>query len=388
MIYCKKCAMPDTRPGSVFDDEGICGACRNYEKRSTIDWDKRREELRELCDKYRRDDGYYDCVIPVSGGKDSHFLVYMMKEKMGMNPLLITVGDPFTKTQAGQKNYRNLGETFNCDHMLFELSIDLFRKVTKFGTEEVGEPLRFVEIALYTVPTKLAIQLGIPLIVYGENGSYEYGSTDVDTGYGLETFQKVFSRINMDFWLERGISKKELNGVIPPTQAELDNLNPKLIYMSYFAPWNSTTNLEVAKRYGFGDLAHEWKREGYIEDFEQIDSEGYLVHLWMKYPKFGFQRTSDIASRRVREGKLGLQEAKRLIMENDHKLDQRSMQDFIDFLGYSRKQFWDIVEKFWNREIFEKVDGIWRLKNPVYKDLIEGEESVRSCDIPTPALAR
>jgi len=375
MRYCKKCAMPDTRPSSIFSEDGVCQSCRNYEKRKTINWDERKKELIKMCDKYRRKDGFYDCVIPVSGGKDSHFLVYTIKEKMGMNPLLITVGDPFTKTDAGLKNFRNLGDVFDCDHILFNLSIDLFRRVTRIAFEEFGEPLRFVEAAIYTVPMKMGMKMGIPLVVFGENSAYEYGSTDEQNYSATEYILRIFKAINVDYWLQRGVSIKEVNAIIPPTEQELKENKVEVIFMSYFSPWSSTQHLEIAKRYGFRDLAHEWKREGCIEDFEQIDSIAYMVHLWMKYPKFGFQRVSDIVSRRVREGELSLPEAKRLIMECDHKLDQRAMEDFINFLGYTPKQFWDIVEKFWNRNIFEKVDETWKLKNPVYKDLIESQKN-------------
>ena len=371
MRYCTRCLMPDTRPGSIFDDKEVCQACINYEKRKIINWKERKKELRKLCDKYRREDGYYDCVIPVSGGKDSHFLVYTMKEEMGMNPLLITVGDPFTKTEAGLRNFRNLGDTFGCDHILFDLSIDLFRRVTRIAFEELGNPLMFIEAAIYTVPVKMAIPFGIPLIVYGENSAYEYGTTDKESYSAMETISRIFKSIDIDFWLQRGVSRKEVNAIIPPTKKELEEIQPEPIFMSFFSPWSSTKHLGVVKRYGFRDLTHEWKREGCIEDFEQIDSVAYMVHLWLKYPKFGFSRTSDIASRRVREGTLSLSQAKKLIMEHDHKLDQRAMDDFINFLGYTPKQFWDTVERFWNREIFEKVDGVWQLRDSVYKDLIK-----------------
>jgi N-acetyl sugar amidotransferase len=367
--------MPDTRPGSIFSEEGVCQACRNYEKRKTINWDERKKELIKLCDKYRRKDGYYDCIIPVSGGKDSHFLVYTMKIEMGMNPLLITVGDPFTKTNAGLKNFRNLGDIFGCDHILFNLSIDLFRRVTRIAFEELGEPLKFVEAAIYTVPMKMGMKMGIPLVVFGENSAYEYGSTDEQSYSATEYILRIFKAINVDFWLQRGVSIKEVNTIIPPTEQELKEDKAEVIFMSYFSSWSSTKHLGIAKRYGFRDLANEWKREGCIEDFEQIDSIAYMVHLWLKYPKFGFQRTSDIASRRVREGRISLSEAKRLIMEHDHKLDQLALEDFINFLGYTMKEFWDIVEKFWNRDIFEKVDETWELKSPVYKDLIESKKN-------------
>jgi len=371
MRYCKKCLMPDTRPGSIFDKEGVCLACRNYEKRSMIDWEGRKRELKRLCDKYRRKDGYYDCIIPVSGGKDSHYLVYKMKIEMKMNPLLITVGDPFTKTKAGLHNFKNLGETFNCDHLVFYLSTDLFRRATRLAFEEFGEPLRFIEAAIYTVPFKMAIKLNIPLIVFGENSAYEYGTSSKDTPSAKETIINMFKKIDLNFWIEKEFTKEELNAIVPPSKEELDKaIEPEVIFMSYFEPWSSVSHLEIAKKYGFKDLTHEWKREGCIEDFEQIDSMGYMVHLWLKYPKFGFQRTFDIVSRRIREGRLSILEGKRLIMENDHKLDRLAMEDFINFLGYTPKQFWNIVERFWNRKIFEKVDGVWQLKEPVYKDLL------------------
>jgi len=379
MKYCKKCVMPDTRPGSIFDKEGVCQACRNYERQGKTDWGTRFEELKSICEKYRREDGYYDCVVAVSGGKDSHFLTYMVKERMGMNPLLVCVADPFTHTAAGTHNLRNLGESFGCDIVVFNLSIGLFRRVTRIGFEELGEPLRFIEAAIYTVPPKYAVALNIPLIVYGENAAYMYGTTTED-GYSAKRYiaaghsaagEKLGERIT-DFWCERGIPMKELNAIIPPSQEDLERVKPEPIFMSYFVPWDDERNYAIAKRYGFKDLRHEWRREGFIEDYGQIDSLAYIVHLWMKYPKFGFARATDITARWIRKGKITREEAKRLVMEHDHKLDQRAMEDFITFMGYKPRQFWDIVERFWNPELFEDVDGIWRLKNPVYSDLTKG----------------
>jgi len=358
--HCKKCLMPNTRPGAVFNEERICQSCLNYEKRKNIDWQARRTQLKNICDKHRRNDGSYDCLIPVSGGKDSTFLVYMMKEKMGMNPLLVTVGDPFTKSKAGTKNLRNLKDTFNCDHIQFDLSIDLFRRATKITFEKFGEPLRFVESAIYTSPIKIAIKLGIPLMVYGENSDYEYGFSAQDNYSAKDYISKVFKKANLDFWLKEGFSKRELNAIISPTEEELKRI--ETIFMSYFDPWGSTKHLKISKRYGFITLANEWQREGFIDDFEQIDSIGYMVHHWMKYPKFGFQRTSDVISRFVREGIVGFAEAKKFIAENDYKLDQLALEDFLNFCKYSPREFWEIVEKYWNPDLFEKVDEVWQPK--------------------------
>lgn len=371
MRYCKKCVMPDTRPGSIFDKEGVCQACRNYEKRKKINWEERKKELGKMCDKYRREDGYYECVIPVSGGKDSHFLTYMMKEGMKMNPVLVNVADPFTKTEAGKHNLRNLSEAFNCDIISFNLNIDLFRRVSKIGFEELGEPLRFIEAAIYTMSYKIAIGFNIPLVVFGENPAYEYGTTNKeDENSGNQYLENVFKRIDVDFWLSKGIPLKELNAIVRPSKQSIKRVNPKVIFMSYYVPWDGERNYLMAKRYGFKDLTHEWKREGNIEDFDQIDSIAYIVHLWLKYPKFGFARATDIAARWTREGKITREEAKKLVMEYDHKLDRRAMEDFIEFMGYTPREFWDIVEKLWAREIFREVDGMWKLKSPIYGDLL------------------
>jgi len=374
MRYCIKCVMPDTRPHTILSGDGVCQACKNYEKRKTVNWKERWNELRNLCSKYRREDGYYDCVIPVSGGKDSHFLTYIMKEKLDMNPLLICVSDPFTKTAAGKNNLYNLGETFGCDIIEFNLSVDLFRRVTKIGFEELGEPLRFIESAIYVTPYKFAVALDIPLIVFGENAAYEYGAT-AEEDYSTKKYiaaghsaaaEKLGKEVR-SFWLDRGLSMKEMNAIIPPAQKDVERVKPEPVFMSYFVPWDDERNYQTAQRYGFRDLAHEWRREGNIEDYGQIDSVAYIVHLWMKYPKFGFSRATDIASRWIRSNKITREEGIKLVMKYDHRLDKRAMEDFITFMGYKPRQFWEVVEKFWNQEIFEKVDDVWRLKNPLWK---------------------
>lgn len=359
MERCSKCFMPRTTPRMMFDDSGVCQGCLNYENRANVDWEMRKKELAVLCDKYRDGGGKYDCAIPVSGGKDSHRLVYEMKVNMGMNPLLITVGDIFTKTQAGIRNYQNIGKTFGCDHILFELNPELFKKVARIAFEEFGDPLRFLEAAIYTVPMKLAIKLGIPLVVFGENSAYEYGTTDKDNYCANDHIFGLFKFIDLDYWVANGIRKADMNAIIPPSPGELDQIKPEVIFMSYFCPWSSTINLEIAKRYGFSDLGTEWVREGYIENFEQIDSLAYIVHIWLKYPKFGFQRVNDLASRRVREGQMSLEQAKEAVRAGDHKLDQTALLDFVNTLGYSVKGFWDVVDSFWNRSLFEKKNNCW-----------------------------
>lgn len=357
---CTRCLMPSTRPETPLV-EGVCRACKNFDTRNKINWAKRLNELKNICDSHKSKSGMWDCVLPVSGGKDSHAMVYWIKEVMGMNPLLVTVGDPFTKTQAGLRNYQNLSKTFGCDHFLFTVSEDLARRLIQVGFEKFLDPLRFIEQILNTIPFKLAIKFGIRLSFKGES-PFVYGASTIENKSALERMHKKINDFDVNFWTRHGADIKELNSIMPPAKAELENLNPEVYFLSYFVPWSSISNLKIAKRYGFTDLAHEWGREGYIENFEQIDSIAYLVHIWLKYPKFGFQRISDIVSRRIREGLLLKDKGKRLIAEGDPQLDQKALEDFVNFLGYTKKEFWDIVENFWNKEIFEKKGISWEMK--------------------------
>ena len=364
MERCRNCLMPSTKPGLILDKDGICQACHHAEARTKTDYVGRFNELKRLCDEYRRDDGYYDSIIAVSGGKDSHSQVYVFKELLGMNPLLVTVGDPFTKTRAGLHNIKNICEVFNCDLISAQLSPNLVRKMVRIAFEEFGSPTWPIDRAIYCFPIRMAINMNIPLVVYGENVSWEYGGVQQKETYSAkeQIDNDVAKKIDFELWHENGITDKELNLFKYPSEEDLKKANLKPIYLSYFIPWDGYRNYQIAKKYGFRDLTHEWRREGYIDDYDQIDSIAYLINVWMKYPKFGFARATDVVGYWIRSGRITREKGIKLIREHDHKLDQRILQDFLEFTGYSHKEFWGIVEKFWNQDIFTKTDCGWVLK--------------------------
>lgn len=369
MKYCTRCVMPGTRPGIAFDDQGVCTACRAYERRKNIDWDKRYEELNALCDRHRNTGSFgYDCMIAVSGGKDSHFQTHVMKELMGMTPLLVSVEDNFPMTEAGKNNIRNISETFGCDIVSLKPNMRAQKSITRKMFEKYGKPTWFIDRLIYTYPLYMAAKFGIPLLVYGENISYEYGGHGaVETPSAKQQIANgVAVDVPVDELLCDAVSPKDLTLCQPPSEEGMRGIEP--IYLSYFMEWNSYSNYMYAKSVGFHDLAHEWNRTHHIEQFDQVDSRAYLIHPWMKYPKFGHQAATDYASRFIRYGLLGREEAIQLVRKHDHDLDPLAVQDFCDFCGYSEREFWDVVEKFYNREIFEKDRfGRWILKEPLWK---------------------
>ena len=369
MKFCIKCVMPDTRPGITFDHEGICSACNAYSARANVDYALRYKELETLCNRYRgmNGKGKYDCMIAVSGGKDSHFQTHIMKEVMGMNPLLVTVGDNFPSTAAGCHNLKNISEEFGCDVIALRPNIKAQKLVSRRTFEMFGKPTYFIDRLIYAYPLQMAQRFNTPLLVYGENISHEYGGAN-----SIETFSAkdqidngVASGISLFEILASGVSSNDLNLFEPPIANELCKINP--IYLSYFVPWNSYSNYVFAKSRGFHDLSHEWERSHHVEQFDQVDSPAYLIHSWMKYPKFGHASATDYASRFVRYGLLTRAEACELVKQHDHKLDVRSVHEFCEFFGYRDSEFWKIVDKFYHLDLFEKNRfGEWVLKNPVW----------------------
>ena len=162
-----------------------------------------------------------------------------------------------------------------------------------------------------------------------------------------------------------GVTEKDLSLTLAPDAEELKKLDP--FYMSYFVPWNSYKNYQVAKAHGFHDLTHEWDRTHHAENFDQIDSRAYLVHSWLKYPKFGHAAATDYTARYIRYGLMTREEAIPIIKERDGALDPLCVRDFCEFCGYTESEFWAIIDKFYNTDLFEKNEyGEWVLKDPIW----------------------
>lgn len=363
MKICTKCVMPDTRPGISFDVNGICTGCQTFEKKKTINFEERFKELKVLCDKYRGMNGQngYDCMVAVSGGKDSHFQVYIMKEIMGMNPLLVSVEDNFPMTEAGKHNIKNISETFGCDIISIKPNIKAQKKIMKYTFEKYGKPTYFIDRYIYTYPLHMAEKFNTPLLVYGENVSHEYGGDYAEETYSAKNQIKngVASGIPTSEMLVDGVTLKDLNFFDPPSLDILNSLDP--IYLGYFIQWNSISNYKFAKTRGFHDLTHEWDRTNHVENYDQIDSRAYLVHPWLKYPKFGHAFATDYASRLVRYGEITREYALELVRKHDHNLDPLAIRDFCNFLGYKEQEFWSVIDGLYNEDIFEKQDHSgWR----------------------------
>ena len=228
MQYCKRCVMPSTRPGITFDSEGICSACRAHEKKATVDWEQRYKELETLCDKYRGMNGDgYDCMIAVSGGKDSHWQVHVMKDLMKMNPILVSVEDNFPMTKAGEHNIKNISEEFGCHIISLKPDIKAQKTIMRYTFEKYGKPTWYVDRLIYTYPLRMAVLFNTPLLVYGENVSLEYGGADAKETYSAREIMEngVASDISFEeLCALPGIDEKTLSFFNPPSKEEMQKI--------------------------------------------------------------------------------------------------------------------------------------------------------------------
>lgn len=328
---CSKCGfILGTRP-QTKEKDGVCLSCINNIKKSSIDFKGRQAWLTEFI-KQNITHPEYDCLIAVSGGKDSHAIVRRLIENHGIkNPLLVTVTDEFIHTQAGKHNINNLCMRYDLDHITFRCKPITFRKETLKDFETELHPLKWIEERIYNIPIEIAKNYGIKLVFYGENSAFEYGTSE-----DLEIFHPA------------------------------SNEDTKIIFMGAIYPYSITDSVITARAIGFKDLDDfsEWPRQGNIENYSQIDSVAYIIQLWTKFVKFGFQRVSDIACRFVREGKISKEQAELLIKEKDHICDPAAKHDFCNTIGITEKYFDEIVDKHANTNIVSKdINGVWRRKD-------------------------
>ena len=209
--------MPDTRPGMRFNEDGVCYPCINAKRRKQVDWKRRQKELRKLCDKYRKNDGTHDCIVTVSGGKDSWFQVHVMKNLMGMNPLLINVWN-LSWTSTGIQNFNNMSDVFSTECISLHMNRKVSRAMMKKAFFKLGSPTWYWDKAVYVYPIKMAIALKIPLVVYGENIAYEYGGPGAKESYSAldQLSNDVVKPVDNEEWLDDEITIKDMNFITPP----------------------------------------------------------------------------------------------------------------------------------------------------------------------------
>jgi len=360
LTYCNRCVMPDTKPDLHLDEQGICNACRNYENRTAIDWDSRYQELLQVLEKYRRPSGSnWDCIVPVSGGKDSTYQVIRILQ-LGLNPLCVT-STTCDLSSIGRKNLENI-KRLGVDHIEMSPNPNIRAKLNRIGLTQVGDISWPEHVGIFTIPVRAAVQFNVPLIIWGENSQNEYGGpasaaeNNILTRRWLEEFGgllglRVSDLIGMD-----GIEAKHLIPYTYPSDEDLAKVGVTGLFLGYYLPWDGLSNALIAQAYGF--TTYHQSVEGSMVSYENLDNHQTGIHDYFKFLKFGFGRATDLACLHVRRERLTRTDALSIVRRLDGQFPWeylgKSLEDILEPLDLTVDQFIKVCDKFTNKKIFKR----------------------------------
>jgi N-acetyl sugar amidotransferase len=361
--WCSNCLTMSTRRRIIFDARRWCNACVWTEKKKKLDWDARQVELVNLLDKHRRNDGEFDCLVPLSGGKDGSYVAYNLKHKYGMNPLCVTV-TPALPLPLGDQNLRAFVES-GYNHISINPDHEAMRVLNKTGFIEMGFPYYGWLISIHTAVIRTATVFGIDLIFYGEDGEVEYGgSTETSKNpiYDVHYQKKVYLEGGYEKVLAAsGLTASELNFFRFPSDDELNKHALQLTHWSYFENWDPYRNYLVAKEH-CGLKEAEDSNVGTFTNFSQNDQALYALHTYLMYLKFGFGRANQDACIEVRRGAMDREQAVNLVRLYDGHYPEEFMQQYLSYYQMTQAEFDAVLDRYANQDLFEKIGGRWKPK--------------------------
>ncbi len=368
--YCKKCTISNQRPRITFDANGICSACNYAEyKRTRIDWNSREKELRELCDRHRKNDGSYDVIVPCSGGKDGSFVAHQLKYKYGMNPLTVTWA-PLLPTEIGQKNlYSFIHSGF--DNIYGSPNGKVTKKLTNLAFKYLGDPFQPFIYGQTNFPLRVAVTHNISLIMYGENGEVEYGG-DMKNAFRPtreigDHDKHYFSGMPPEFWLGHGISQADLAPFMAPKFESIRKNNTQIHFFGYYKCWDPQENFYYCVE-NTGFTPNSERSEGTYSKYASLDDRIDGFHYYLGYIKFGIGRTTSDTAHEIRDGKITREEGIALVKKYDGEFPKKYYEDFLKYADITDQEFVEVVDS-WRSEHIWRSDSLgWSLVNPIYDE--------------------
>jgi N-acetyl sugar amidotransferase len=360
LTYCKRCVMPDTKPDLHLGEEGVCNACLSYEKRKEIDWDARHAELLQVLEKYRKPGGSnWDCIVPVSGGKDSTYQVVRMLQ-LGLNPLCVT-STTCDLSPLGRKNIENL-KHLGVDYVEISPNPLIRAKLNSIGLKQVGDISWPEHVGIFTIPVRAAVQFNVPLLVWGENSQNEYGGpaaaaeNNVLNRRWLEEFGGLLGMRVTDLIGMEGIEAKHLISYTYPSDEELARVGVTGLFLGHYVPWDGLSNTLIAQANGF----HTYDKvvEGSMVSYENLDNHQTGIHDYFKFLKFGFGRATDLACMHIRRRRLTRQDGLEAVMRLDGTFPWeylgKPLEEILRPLDITVDEFINLCDKFTNKKIFKR----------------------------------
>jgi N-acetyl sugar amidotransferase len=387
--YCTRCVISNQRPSSVvefknrpqdakptimFDDKGVCAACRFAEiKEREIDWAERERELVTLCDTYRSRNGYYDCVVPGSGGKDSAFTAHILKTKYGMNPLTVT-WSPHEYTEPGWRNFQNWIRVGGFDNILVTPNGKIHRLLTRLAFQKLCHPFQPFIIGQRQLGPRMSVLYDIPLVFYGENQA-EYGNNIEDNfrptmdmsffADGADPDSYNLGGVSVtELMAKHGVPRSDLNPYLPVAMKRLTATGTQVHYLGYYIKWDPQEMYYYAVE-NTGFEANTERTEGSYSKYSSIDDKIDPLHYYTTLIKFGIGRATYDAAQEIRNGKITREEGVALVRRFDTEFPSRHFNAMLDYMGLSEEAFWETIETFRSPHLWKREGNDWVLRHPV-----------------------
>ena len=367
VIYCKKCTISNQRPRISFDKNGICPACNFSKFKKDIDWKSREIELQKLFDKYRKNTGEYDVIVPCSGGKDGSFVAHQLKTKYRMSPLCVTWA-PMVHTDLGRRNLDNFIQSgFN--HVLGTSNPEITKKLTHLSFRELGDPFQPFIYGQANFPLFMAIAYDVKLIMYGENGEVEYGG-DMKNAYiptrTIKDYNKhYFSGVSPEFWEKYNIFQKDLYPFKGPDESKVIENKIEMHFLGYYKFWDPQENFYYAKN-NCNFSVNDERTEGTYSKYASLDDKLDGFHYYLAFIKFGIGRATSDTAHEIRDEKITRDEGIALVRKYDSEFPKKYYELFLEYCDINEKEFIDIVDSWRSDHIWTKKNNQWVLRKPIW----------------------
>ena len=363
--FCKKCTISNQRPRITFDKEGVCSACRFAEYKKTIDWQQRDNELVKLCNRFRKNDGSYDVIVPSSGGKDSASVAHKLKYKYGMNPLTVT-WSPHLYTDIGWQNFQAAIHNSGVHNILGTPDPKIHRKLTKLSFDIIGDPFQPFIYGQTNFPLQIAAKFKIPLLMYGENGEVEYGgdmknADKPNRDYKLDHKNHYFSGIAPEDFIKRDFEPKDLFPYMAPKNCDLEFIGTEVHFFSYYEKWIPQENYYYCVE-NTGFKANPMRNEGTYSKYASLDDKLDGFHYYLAYIKFGIGRATSDCAHEIRDGHLTREEGVALVHKYDGEFPKKYFNEFLEYCDITEEHFWKVIDSWRSPHLWKMENGKWELK--------------------------
>ena len=394
IIFCKKCVESNQRfLGSVqhkitrneikdtalFDEEEVCLSCRYYEEKEKTDWKLKEKELIDILDRHRRNDGQYDVLVPGSGGKDSIFTSFVLKEKYNMHPLTCTWA-PGMYTDIGWKNYKSwLSSGF--DNYLLTPNKKVHSLLTRLAFKNLLHPFQTFALGQNSLASRLAIEKKIDLVVYGDGASEKAvgnnfkakrnRNTNLERNHYATKDDEIFlaGESVEDLMKKYNLTKSDLNPFMPTDIEKIFESNLEIMHITDYINYNPQDNYYFAKKKTNFQVNPDGRSEGTYTKYQSLDDKLDGLHHYTWFIKTGRGRTTEDAAIEVRNKIITREEAVALVKKYDGEFPKKYFKDCLEYMSITEDEFFDTIEKFRPPHIWEKVNGEWKLKKAVcHKD--------------------